>query len=107
MVEQDLRGTHSNDIRQLFVRVRGDHNGHTAFPPASLFVQRGMACSNHLLGHRIIQNAGLLTLLYKHQVLNVALRALDGAEIQPAYFEPVGGCVAHGIVQHFAVGSRA
>lgn len=89
MVEQDLRGTHSNDIRQLFVRVRGDHNGHTAFPPASLFVQRGMACSNHLLGHRIIQNAGLLTLLYKHQVLNVALRALDGLKSSPHTLNPL------------------
>ena len=65
-----------------------------------------MACSHDLLGDGIIQNAGLLTLLDEHQILDVPLRAFDWAEIQTPHNEAVCGGIAHGIVQHLAVGGR-
>ena len=63
-----------------------------------------MACGHDLLGDGIIQHAGLLALLDEHQILDVPLRAFDWAEIQPPHNEAVCGGIAHGVVQHLAVG---
>ena len=65
-----------------------------------------MACRYDLFGNRIIQHTGMFALLDEHQVLNVALRAFDGAEIQSAHDETVCSGIAHRIVEHFAVGGR-
>ena len=108
MVQQDLRGTHS-EMTSGHLLCRGSGEIITVIPGASSCSHwssvewlAATTCS----ATAVVQHGGLCALLHEHQVLNVALRALDGAEIQPAYVEPVGGCVAHGIVQHFAVGSR-
>ena len=63
-----------------------------------------MACSHDLFGGRIVQHAGLLALLHEHQIFDVAFRTFHRAEIQPAHSKSVGSRIAHGIVQHFAVG---
>ena len=65
-----------------------------------------MACRYDLLGNRIIQHTGLFALLDEHQVLNVALRAFDGAEIQSAHDDTGCSGIAHRIVENFAVGGR-
>ena len=65
-----------------------------------------MAGCHHLFSNRIIQCTGFIALLNEHQIFNVSLRALDGAEIQSADLEAVGSSIAHGIVQHLAVGGR-
>ena len=65
-----------------------------------------MAGCHHLFSNRIIQYTGFIALLNEHQIFNVSLRALDGAEIQSANLEAVGSSIAHGIVQHLAVGGR-
>ena len=59
-----------------------------------------------MFSNRIIQYTGFIALLNEHQIFNVSLRALDGAEIQSADLEAVGSSIAHGIVQHLAVGGR-
>ena len=69
-------------------------------------VQRRMAGYHHLFSNRIIQCTGFIALLNEHQIFNVSLRTLDGAEIQSADLEAVGSSIAHGIVQHFTVGGR-
>ena len=51
-------------------------------------------------------SAPFIALLNEHQIFNVSLRALDGAEIQSADLEAVGSSIAHGIVQHLTVGGR-
>ena len=65
-----------------------------------------MAGCHHLFSNRIIQCTGFIALLNEHQIFNVSLRALDGAEIQSADLEAVGSSIAHGIVQHLTVGGR-
>ena len=65
-----------------------------------------MAGFHDLFCHAVVQHGGLCALLHEHQVLNVAFRAFDGAEIQPAHGEAVGRCVAHRIVQHLTMGGR-
>ena len=102
----------SRGIRHfLFVGFGDDHNGHTALTSCQWIrpARTGLtatACYRPLIG----QAAGLLRiLLHMHQVLDVALRSLDGTEkSRPHTAEnPFGGGVAgRRCAMHFAVGSR-